>query len=58
MSDREVPGFFFIGINGEFVGASGSPLPKQFKSIEACKAFILEIYGTKIDRMNVTQEIE
>lgn len=48
---REVPGFFIITIDGDHVLSEttmheGSPLPRQFLSLDAVNAYLDERYGT------------
>lgn len=48
--DREVPGFFFIQINGVYIPADDNTtsLPKQFPSLDAVHFYLREKYGWKI----------
>src|SRR3954470_750580 len=55
--DREVPGFFVIQINGEYVWPDGKkpesgdgekpPMPRQFLSLDAAYMFLKKEYGWK-----------
>jgi len=45
---RETPGFFVLKINGQWVRSattSDPPLPRQFLSLDAVHAYLLERYG-------------